>query len=304
MVKRRPLGNTLRFEILKRDNFRCVYCGATSTEAKLQVDHIVPVAKGGSDSPENLVAACFSCNIGKRDKLLEESYLELPTYSERDLAINPVVLPNAVLNNMYKHTRKSEIIVLGTMYKALMDRAVEADFSMDDPREFRRLVETYLNDYYKSPSRVTKRAEVIRNECDMKYWVARVVSLLSEGYTLIDSEVFFDNRLSRESLILLIKLSEMRGFGRINLSIDGWKRLMGAGMNDPSSKFIDRHILKPLSLLEDIVPNLTVREVQRIRRRGSRKLTSMNLTYSYPAVSWAWDVRKVSTIINRFKEEN
>ena len=59
------VSKRLRFEILKRDNHTCRYCGATAPEAALTVDHVMPVALGGTDLPENLVAACRDCNAGK-----------------------------------------------------------------------------------------------------------------------------------------------------------------------------------------------------------------------------------------------
>lgn len=52
-----------RFEVLRRDNYTCRYC--RSTEEKLTIDHVTPVALGGSDDPSNLVAACKDCNAGK-----------------------------------------------------------------------------------------------------------------------------------------------------------------------------------------------------------------------------------------------
>lgn len=52
-----------RFEVLKRDNFTCRYC--RSVENPLRVDHVTPVALGGTDDPSNLVAACQDCNAGK-----------------------------------------------------------------------------------------------------------------------------------------------------------------------------------------------------------------------------------------------
>lgn len=54
-----------RYEVLKRDNHTCRYCGATAPDAVLTVDHVTPVALGGSDDPSNLVAACQDCNAGK-----------------------------------------------------------------------------------------------------------------------------------------------------------------------------------------------------------------------------------------------
>lgn len=55
----------LRFEILRRDGFRCRYCGHTAAVAELRVDHVIPEALGGTDEPSNLVAACDPCNSGK-----------------------------------------------------------------------------------------------------------------------------------------------------------------------------------------------------------------------------------------------
>ena len=51
-----------RYEVLKRDNHACRYCGAVAPDVKLQVDHVIPVALGGTDNPDNLVAACVACN--------------------------------------------------------------------------------------------------------------------------------------------------------------------------------------------------------------------------------------------------
>lgn len=52
-----------RFEILKRDEFTCQYCGRRGGE--LEVDHVIPLCEGGTNEPENLKAACFECNRGK-----------------------------------------------------------------------------------------------------------------------------------------------------------------------------------------------------------------------------------------------
>ena len=69
--KRKPLSKKIRFEVFKRDGFRCVYCGKTSNESKLHVDHINPVSKGGSNAISNLATACEDCNFGKKDIRLD-----------------------------------------------------------------------------------------------------------------------------------------------------------------------------------------------------------------------------------------
>lgn len=55
----------LRFEILRRDNYTCRYCGAKAPDVRLTVDHVLPVSLGGTDDAANLVTACVSCNSGK-----------------------------------------------------------------------------------------------------------------------------------------------------------------------------------------------------------------------------------------------
>lgn len=62
----------LRYNVLKRDNFRCVICGAspaTSLECKLHIDHFVPWSRGGKTVLENLRTLCEPCNLGKGAKV-------------------------------------------------------------------------------------------------------------------------------------------------------------------------------------------------------------------------------------------
>lgn len=59
------ISKTLRYEVLRRDNHACRYCGATAPDVQLHIDHVVPIALAGSDDPTNLVAACADCNAGK-----------------------------------------------------------------------------------------------------------------------------------------------------------------------------------------------------------------------------------------------
>lgn len=59
------ISKRLRYEILRRDSYRCRYCGRGTEETTLVVDHVTPVALGGKTIPENLVAACQACNTGK-----------------------------------------------------------------------------------------------------------------------------------------------------------------------------------------------------------------------------------------------
>lgn len=60
-----------RWAVLKRDSYRCAKCGASPSidhKVELEVDHIIPVAKGGGNSLENLQTLCRNCNQGKKDR--------------------------------------------------------------------------------------------------------------------------------------------------------------------------------------------------------------------------------------------
>ncbi len=60
---------TLRYAVLKRDQFRCQICGASQADGvKLEVDHIMPISKGGKTEMSNLRTLCERCNRGKRDR--------------------------------------------------------------------------------------------------------------------------------------------------------------------------------------------------------------------------------------------
>lgn len=68
---RKTINNALRYEIMKRDNFKCCICGkspANETGTILEIDHILAVTKGGDNSVENLQTICKNCNIGKLNK--------------------------------------------------------------------------------------------------------------------------------------------------------------------------------------------------------------------------------------------
>ncbi len=64
-----------RRNVLKRDGFRCQYCGSTSKP--LTVDHVIPRRLGGKDIWENLCCACTDCNNRKGNRSPEEAGMKL-----------------------------------------------------------------------------------------------------------------------------------------------------------------------------------------------------------------------------------
>lgn len=56
--EREPIPAQMRFRVLQRDGFRCVYCGQSAQDgAVLHVDHVVPVVAGGETTEDNLITA-------------------------------------------------------------------------------------------------------------------------------------------------------------------------------------------------------------------------------------------------------
>lgn len=67
--KRRLISGKKRHAVFARDNYRCQICGATVEDgAKLHVDHILPVSKGGTNDIRNLQILCEKCNLGKHNR--------------------------------------------------------------------------------------------------------------------------------------------------------------------------------------------------------------------------------------------
>ena len=73
MAERKVLSKKTRFEVFKRDKFTCQYCGRVAPDVILEVDHIKPVAKGGTDDFLNLITSCRDCNRGKGATTLSEN---------------------------------------------------------------------------------------------------------------------------------------------------------------------------------------------------------------------------------------
>ena len=70
--KRKAISKKTRFEVFKRDGFKCQYCGAAAPDVLLEVDHIKPVSKDGAHDILNFVTACKPCNAGKSDRELSD----------------------------------------------------------------------------------------------------------------------------------------------------------------------------------------------------------------------------------------
>lgn len=67
-VERGKISNKIRFSIYARDGYRCQRCGISQRYAALEIDHIIPISKGGKSTYDNLQTLCHKCNMEKGDK--------------------------------------------------------------------------------------------------------------------------------------------------------------------------------------------------------------------------------------------
>lgn len=75
---------SLRYQVLSRAQGRCELCGISKDEKALDVDHIIPRSKGGSNDISNLQALCYTCNRQKRNTDATDFRSLLDQYQERD----------------------------------------------------------------------------------------------------------------------------------------------------------------------------------------------------------------------------
>ncbi|NNM43642.1 MAG: HNH endonuclease [Chlamydiae bacterium] len=87
--KRKKINDKTKLEVFFRDSCTCQVCGSspvTSPGLKLEVDHVIPFSKGGTDEISNLQTKCFNCNRGKGNNEL----LNRTIKAELDIILNSI----------------------------------------------------------------------------------------------------------------------------------------------------------------------------------------------------------------------
>jgi len=131
-----------RFEVFKRDSFTCQYCGKAAPDVILQVDHIQPVSKDGSDNILNLVTSCWECNIGKGarelsdDTVVKKQQAQLEQLQERREQIEMMLEWQQSLMNL----EQEQIEMLATIWADLTPGRM---LNKSGQRSLRKLLNEY-----------------------------------------------------------------------------------------------------------------------------------------------------------------
>ena len=118
--KRKSIAKSIRFEVFKRDGFRCQYCGSSAPEVVLQIDHIIPVAEGGTNEIINLITSCVDCNSGKSSKMLSDAMIlqkqraQLDVLGERREQIE-------MMAQWYEEIRNQDEYMIDAVERAMAD---------------------------------------------------------------------------------------------------------------------------------------------------------------------------------------
>lgn len=75
-ARRSSIKPGVRFRVLQKHGFCCVYCGRNAGEVRLEIDHVIPVSQGGTNDEANLTVACFACNRGRGAAPIDGTFCE------------------------------------------------------------------------------------------------------------------------------------------------------------------------------------------------------------------------------------
>lgn len=100
-----------RSPIFERDNWTCRYCGRKLSLEECTIDHVIPLVKGGTEEPDNLVTACHRCNMIKNSRTPEEAGMTLlPLHGDNISPCNADTLrPDTDIEKNREEKRREDI---------------------------------------------------------------------------------------------------------------------------------------------------------------------------------------------------
>ena len=138
--QRSLMTTQLRNQIIERDQGVCQICGKKCQRSEIEIDHIIPVSKGGKTTLSNLQVLCSKCNRKKSNKILSSlTYLESKKTGNLSVLKKPLITEEKkLLNKTGEKFKPKQFIQIGDTVKVLY---LEDNFEM-----YLKLVRTFQND--------------------------------------------------------------------------------------------------------------------------------------------------------------
>jgi diadenosine tetraphosphate (Ap4A) HIT family hydrolase/5-methylcytosine-specific restriction endonuclease McrA len=153
------ISGTIRYEVLKRAGTRCELCGVSNDIKAIEVDHILPRNKGGSDELNNLQALCYSCNAMKRDRDDTDFIQIRESYGDREMGCLFCEMPSGriVIDNELAYAIRDGFPVTNLHTLIIPKRHVKDYFGLRAPEinACNQLLKILKDDIEKSDKTVT-----------------------------------------------------------------------------------------------------------------------------------------------------
>jgi len=175
VAQRAKLGKKVRFNVFKRDAFTCQYCGSKPPAVVLEVDHIHPVSKGGTDEIDNLITACFDCNRGKSSGLLSAIPQSLEERAEQLREKHEQIKAYERLLKTIKRKEDADIDRVEDVFREYFNGFVFSENFRDSVRLFlqKLLRDEVESAMHKACSRIKTRHEAIKYFCGICWTMIR-----------------------------------------------------------------------------------------------------------------------------------
>jgi hypothetical protein len=148
-------GYEVRQYLLEKWGRRCAYCDKENVP--LEVEHIVPKSRGGTDRVSNLTLSCRSCNLEKGNRSIEEFLSHRPDRLHRILAQARKPLKDAAAVNATRWA----------IGKALKSFGVPVRFSSGGRTQYNRSIQGYSKDHWIDAACVGDTGECVRIPTNM-----------------------------------------------------------------------------------------------------------------------------------------
>jgi len=76
-MNRRPIPPHIRRALIRMQKSTCQLCGAHGHKVIIEIDHIIPIARGGTNNFDNLQLLCRTCNRKKGTRIAAPTHLKM-----------------------------------------------------------------------------------------------------------------------------------------------------------------------------------------------------------------------------------